>query len=106
MLLKPNQALGLSLVLHELATNAVKYGALSTDQGQVHVTWAAEAEAGGRPQMRMRWAESGGPVVEIPQKSGFGTQLIVRICEYDLEGHASLTYRPEGLLCEFTIPMG
>ena len=106
LLLKPNQALGLSLVLHELATNAVKYGALSTDTGQVHVTWAAEAAADGRQQMRMRWAESGGPIVEVPQKSGFGTQLIVRICEYDLEGHASLTYRPEGLLCEFTIPMG
>lgn len=92
----PKRALSLSLVLHELATNAAKYGALSTVQGEVRLSWAtAVGEA--EPIVHLEWTESGGPQVQAPPKSGFGTRLISRIFDYELGGEAALDFVAEGV---------
>ncbi|EKV25977.1 Chemotaxis protein methyltransferase CheR [Caenispirillum salinarum AK4] len=92
----PKRALSLSLVLHELATNAAKYGALSTPEGQIHLSWKAvnqEAE----PTVHMEWSESGGPAVHATPEGGFGTRLINRIFDYELGGEVALDFAPNGL---------
>jgi two-component system, chemotaxis family, CheB/CheR fusion protein len=101
----PKQALGLRLMMHELATNAVKYGALSTKGGTVRLSWQIEQTRHGQPQVRLRWEERGGPAVKAPKQSGFGAKLIKTACEYDLEGQARLEYAPEGLICEIHFPI-
>jgi two-component system, chemotaxis family, CheB/CheR fusion protein len=102
--LMPSQGLGLSLVLHELATNAAKYGALSCPEGRVHVSWRVEQ---GNPDRRVRllWQERGGPAVGPPAEKGFGMRLIERACTYELEGEVELNYRPDGLRCEVMFPL-
>lgn len=75
--LRPQKALALSLVLHELATNAIKHGALSVDAGSVNVTWDVTTEDGAS-RLRVSWIERGGPVVRIPIQRGFGTRLLYR----------------------------
>jgi two-component system, chemotaxis family, CheB/CheR fusion protein len=97
------QALSLSLVLHELGTNALKYGALSTPQGSVRIAWAKVDEAG-TPSLRFTWEERGGPPVVPPTDDGFGSQLILRAAEYDLAGRAQMEWAPEGLTCALTFP--
>jgi two-component sensor histidine kinase len=88
----PRQALTLSLALHELATNATKYGALSTAGGQVSVDW--EASDG---WLQLKWRESGGPMVAPPSTKGFGSRLLERLLVRDLGGQITLTYDPSGL---------
>ncbi len=100
----PKQALGLRLMVHELATNAVKYGALSTKRGTVHLSWQIEQTGDRQGQLRLRWQERGGPMVKAPKQPGFGAKLIRTACEYDLEGEARLDYPPEGLTCEIAFP--
>jgi len=90
----------LALVLHELATNAAKYGALSRAGGKLSVTWAIDA--GGACDIT--WCESDGPTVRPPTRSGFGSVLIDRSIPFDLGGTSALEYRPEGLLGRFRIP--
>jgi two-component sensor histidine kinase len=102
--LTPKQALGLRLMMHELATNAVKYGVLSTKRGTVHLSWQIEQTRHGQRQVRLRWEERGGPVVKAPKQPGFGAKLIKTACEYDLEGEARLEYALEGLICEIAFP--
>lgn len=92
----PKRALSLSLVLHELATNAAKYGALSTPQGQVWLSWITgnqEAE----PIVHLEWAETGGPEVQASPECGFGTRLINRIFDYEMGGDVALDFAAEGL---------
>lgn len=101
--LSPRQTLGLGLVLHELATNAAKYGALSVPSGRIEVRWNTE-ERDGRPHLRLDWTERGGPPVTAPREPGFGTTLIERTVAYDLGGRADLTYAPDGLRCRILIP--
>lgn len=92
--LSANKALLLTMVLHELGTNAVKYGALSVVQGQVAVDWRmAVAE---RPTLRLEWTESDGPPVTPPNHSGFGSRMITAAL-HGSEGHVEFDYRPEGL---------
>jgi two-component system, chemotaxis family, CheB/CheR fusion protein len=91
--LAPNQGLGLSLILHELGTNAAKYGALSHSEGRVHVWWQVEDGEQGR-RIRLRWEEQGGPEVEPPAEKGFGTRLIERACTHELDGEVELNYAP------------
>jgi PAS domain S-box-containing protein len=87
----------LSMGLHELATNAAKYGALSNDTGTVHLTWhVAPAEAGRRVQLT--WQESGGPPVEPPSRKGFGSLLLEQALKSEL-GPASLEFPREGVVC-------
>ncbi len=102
--LSARQVLSISLVLHELGTNAMKYGALSTPEGRVHVSWQV-ADDGGKRRLRFRWRERGGPPVTPPSDDGFGSQLIQRTAEFELSGAASIDWAPGGLTCEFEFPL-
>jgi two-component sensor histidine kinase len=103
--LVPKQALALSVALHELATNAAKYGALSAD-GKVEIEWA-EATVESIPSFRFTWTESGGPAVvePAPEKKGFGSRLIERMLANDFGGQVRTQYRPGGVVCELIAPM-
>ena len=94
----------LSLVLHELTTNAAKYGALSTEQGLLTVRWSA-SESGRPDGLRIDWVESGGPAVTRPTKRSFGTRLIERSMAKDLQGKARLDFDPAGLHCILELPL-
>lgn len=96
--LNPQAAVSLSMIIHELATNAVKYGSLSTDKGKVDVTWTAAAEEGGQ-RLVLDWRERGGPPVEQPERKGFGTRLIGRGIGNRRDGGVTLDYQPGGLHC-------
>lgn len=100
----PRPALMLAMVLHELATNAVKFGALSSPGGRVELGWSVVAN-GSRPALRIEWTESGGPLIEPRARSGFGTRLIEQGVETELGGTASLNFASEGLRCEIKVPM-
>ena len=106
MLLPPKPALAIALAIHELATNAAKYGALSTDDGKVKVSWKTIAE-GSDPSFHFEWAEKGGPrVVEPePSKKGFGTRLIEKMLQNDFGGEVVLDFKPEGLVCTLSAPL-
>lgn len=93
--LKPEAAQPLGLALHELATNATKYGALSVPGGRLSVTWRRESDP---PRLRMEWRERGGPPVEPPQSKGFGYQLIDWMVASALDGTVSLDFAREGLV--------
>lgn len=103
--LDPRRALPLSLTLHELATNSVKYGALSAGGGQVRLSWRVIEENAGERAV-LSWVERGGPVVEPPTGAGgFGTKLIERVFACELHGDAKLEYRPEGMRAEAWFPL-
>ncbi len=97
-------ALALSLALHELATNAIKYGALSNTTGVVSLVWVVEPGQGGET-LRLTWREQGGPPVTPPTRSGFGTRLIQRALPSDLGGEARLDYAPTGLVFTLAMPL-
>ncbi|WP_325169465.1 HWE histidine kinase domain-containing protein [Azospirillum agricola] len=90
----------LALVLHELATNAAKYGALSRSGGRLAVRWSVDAGGG----CEIRWEESGGPAVTPPSRTGFGTVLIDRSVPFDLGGTSDIEYHPDGVRALFRIP--
>jgi PAS domain S-box-containing protein len=92
--LAPHAALALSLALHELATNAAKYGALSAEQGRVAIEWRMDED-----HLLLEWKERGGPPVTPPERRGFGSRLIERGLESDLGGGAKLDFEPDGLRC-------
>jgi PAS domain S-box-containing protein len=94
--LQPGAALTMALVFHELATNAVKYGALSVEKGRVNLKWTLD---GPTERLRMEWAETRGPAVAKPTHKGFGSRLIERGLKGELRGHAELSYAPSGLVC-------
>jgi two-component sensor histidine kinase len=102
----PSEAtLTLGLVLHELATNAAKYGAFSVPQGRVEIAWAMQSEADS-PRLILDWSEHGGPPVQEPQRRGFGRSLIERSVAYELDGSAELTFPPAGVRCHIEVPLG
>jgi two-component sensor histidine kinase len=92
-----------ALALHELATNAVKHGALSTPSGRVDVTWSLAN--GGEPRFFLRWEESGGPAVGRPQHEGFGTTLIEKNLPSALSGTVIREFRPAGMSCRIEAPL-
>jgi two-component sensor histidine kinase len=94
----------LAMALHELATNAVKYGALSVPQGSVRVEWTL-ADAEGVPHLSLLWTESGGPAVTPPEESGFGSELIQGGIAYELHGEARIEFDPRGVRCYMNIPL-
>lgn len=102
--LPARQVVAITLILHELATNAAKYGALSAAGGRLAVQWGVEPNGSGR-LLRLRWQESGGPAVQPPGSSGFGTALIERSVTHELDGSARLDYRPDGFVCELSFPL-
>ncbi len=97
-------ALSLALMLHELATNAVKYGALSVPAGHVTVVWDVVDEAG-EPTVRLTWREAGGPRVAPPARKGFGSRLIERGLVGAVGGVVRLEYDPAGLVCRLVAPL-
>jgi CheY-like chemotaxis protein len=99
--LQPSSAQTLTLALHELATNAVKYGALSSAAGRLEVSWELKPTT-----LLLRWEESGGPRARKPAKLGFGTRIIVASIEGQLGGQAKFLWGESGLNCTLTIPRG
>lgn len=99
--LAPNDALSLGLAIHELATNAAKYGALSRPGGRVSVMWELAAP----DLVRVDWQESGGPPVPAQRGRGFGTDLIERIVAHELRNPVKLDFDPEGVRCRLLIPV-
>jgi two-component system, chemotaxis family, CheB/CheR fusion protein len=102
IMLKPQAALLLALVIHELATNAAKYGALSTPGGWVMVAWAIIG--GGARQLELTWTEQGGPKIDGLPKRGFGTELIERGIRFELQGESQIDVVDGGLHCRIVIP--
>jgi two-component sensor histidine kinase len=101
MRLEPARALMVSMALHELATNAAKYGALSNASGVIFVDWAAVA---GGKLLRLTWREAGGPPVQRPERKGFGSKLIEEAFAHQAQGRATLDFKPEGLVCILECP--
>jgi two-component sensor histidine kinase len=103
--LQPKQALALSVAVHELATNATKYGALSGG-GRVDIVWS-DQPIGSVPSFRFTWTESGGPPVSepAPDRKGFGSRLIERMLAGDFSGEVKISYRPDGVVCELIAPL-
>ena len=102
--LLPKATLALGIAFHELAVNAVKYGAFSTDAGTIAVAWHTEVLPGGE-RLILIWREQGGPVVVPPVRKGFGSQVIERGLAHELEGDVHLEYPPEGVVCTIDIPV-
>jgi len=94
---RPRAALALALALHELGTNAAKYGALSCEGGRVAIAWSEDGEA-----LRLQWKETGGPAVAAPARRGFGSRLIEQGLGADLCGRAALAFEPDGVRCTIT----
>jgi PAS domain S-box-containing protein len=96
--------LPLALIVHELATNAAKFGALSTDAGAVDIVWS-EQPVNGEPSLVLHWTERGGPPVSSPVRRGFGTRLIERGLSGQVGGLTTLRYEPGGLVCTITVAL-
>lgn len=96
-------ALSLGMIFHELATNAAKYGALSSPQGRVIVDWSIADQTDRR--LILQWTETGGPEVLQPERRGFGSRMIERNVRHDLAGEVELSYAPDGLRVTISIPL-
>jgi PAS domain S-box-containing protein len=105
VVLRPRAVLTLAMAIHELTTNAAKYGALSVPSGRIEIQWRPVRADGGRLQLRIDWAERGGPSVSEPEQRGFGSKLIEGSIAAELGGEARLGFEPHGLHCEIVIPM-
>lgn len=103
--LKPAAAQALGMALHELATNAGKYGSLSSDMGEVAISWSI-AEEKGEARFHMEWRETGGPPVSAPTAKGFGSKLMSHMTEIALQGRARVDYPPEGVIWALDAPLG
>ncbi len=98
----PQQVLPLSMAIHELLTNALKYGALSVPSGWVSISWNIASD--GRT-LALRWDENGGPTVKAPSRRGFGTRLIERGLAHELGGSVNMEFDPSGVICALEIPL-
>jgi two-component sensor histidine kinase len=96
--LTPPRAVMMSMVLHELATNAAKYGALAKGSGTIRIDWQVIGNAGAQ-RLQLVWTEAGGPPVTLPARKGFGSRLIERGAREQLGGKATTEYRPDGVVC-------
>ena len=100
VLLEPNVAQAIAVTLHELATNAAKYGGLSAPEGKVRVEWSHAADG----RLVLRWTETGGPPVKPPTRQGFGTRVMDSMIRGQQKGEIRLDWRAEGLACEIAVP--
>ena len=103
VMLKPEVGQAMAMVLHELATNAAKYGALSTKKGRVSVQWDRRPN-GNSPRLVLAWQEIGGPPVAAPENSGFGTSTIRDLIPYEFGGAVDLTLARGGVRCRVELP--
>jgi PAS domain S-box-containing protein len=95
----------MAMVLHELATNAAKYGALSTPRGRVSVRWAWRSNGGAAPAvLSLVWHEEGGPAVTVPAQTGYGTSIIRDLIPYELGGTVEHEFSPDGVRCTVALP--
>jgi PAS domain S-box-containing protein len=99
-ILEPDAAQAIAISLHELATNAAKYGALSTPSGQIRLEWSQEADG----RLRLRWIETGGPVAHKPKRQGLGSRIIEQMIVQQ-KGTVRFDWRTDGLVCEITLPV-
>ena len=100
IVLEPGVAQAIAMTLHELATNAAKYGALSHSNGQVHLQWSQAANG----QLHLRWTETGGPAAQAPTRKGVGSRIIDGMIT-QLKGTVRFEWRKDGLVCEITVPV-
>lgn len=98
-----NAAQALGLAMHELATNSVKYGALSSSAGKISVVWAYEPD-GGTPRLALTWKETGGPPVKPPERKGFGHFVMERMAAQSLDGEVNIQFLPGGLVWKISMP--
>ena len=101
--LQPQTAVTLAMVMHELCTNAAKYGALSNDLGQVNVTWRRQEDP--TPRMLLQWQEIDGPAVAPPSRRGFGSRMISRALVAEPGGDVQLHFHEQGVVCEMTVAL-
>jgi two-component sensor histidine kinase len=102
--LRPKAAVTIAMAFHELATNAVKYGALSNDRGRVEIGWRVGGE-GEEKTLSLVWRELGGPPVRMPEKRGFGSRMIERGLAAELGGSVRLQFGDGGLSCHIEAPL-
>jgi PAS domain S-box-containing protein len=100
VILKPKQAITLAMALHELCTNAIKYGALSTETGRVELHWNVSNSP--EPRLTLVWRERGGPPVEPPTRRGFGSRMVVQAISQEFDGKVTMDFPPEGLVYKIT----
>jgi two-component sensor histidine kinase len=101
VMLSSASSMGLGMALHELCTNAGKYGALSTECGRVKLSWVVSNDG----EFQLCWFERGGPPVKKPSRTGFGSKVITQVLESQIGGKVEIHYEPEGLTCEITAPL-
>ena len=106
VLLPPQPALAITMALHELFTNAIKYGALSNETGNIAFAW--RRKDGDQSRLQLIWREQGGPLVSAPKRRGFGSLLLEQTLAQDLNGEVIIEFQPEGLVCtiEASLPLG
>ncbi|QIG79496.1 PAS domain S-box protein [Sphingosinithalassobacter tenebrarum] len=102
--LEPKTAISLALAIHELATNAVKHGALSNEAGRISITWQKTEDEKGK-RLKLAWVESDGPPVSVPKRRGFGTRMIERGLAAELGGSVCIEFAAGGLRCEVDAPL-
>jgi two-component sensor histidine kinase/CheY-like chemotaxis protein len=102
--LRSATAQSIGMVVHELSTNAVKYGALSSDEGRIEIAWEIDS-SGTEPFFLVRWTERNGPPIVAPTYRGFGTTVVTRMVEMSLDGETELDYAPTGLTWKFACPL-
>lgn len=102
--LSSKSSIAFALTLHELMTNAVKYGALSNAEGKVAISWSVEP-GDDEPELHFLWSESDGPVVKMPERKGFGSRMIEKALVGYINGHASISYAPTGLVVQVRAPL-
>src|SRR5262249_7062923 len=99
--LEPKRALALGMAFHELATNAARHGALSSQNGRVNIAWSIDPER----LLHFRWEDRGGPIIGAPSHRGFGLRLIEHGLAREISGMVRLSFEPQGLVCEWTMPL-
>jgi two-component sensor histidine kinase len=104
ILLSADAVQPIAIVLHELATNASKYGALTMPEGRISVLWNSPEEDGKSSDLVLDWIETGGPPVVAPAEVGYGTGAIRNLIPYELEGSVDLAYDAEGVRCRIKLP--
>lgn len=105
VLLSAEATQALAMVLHELVTNAAKYGALSMPGGQVRVRWSRRRNGGSRAVLTIEWQESGGPAVRAPSRHGYGTSVICDLVPYELGGTVDMDYATGGVRCRIEVSL-
>ncbi|MBX9815881.1 MAG: sensor histidine kinase, partial [Sphingomonas sp.] len=101
--ISPKAAVTIAMALHELCTNAAKYGALSNESGRVRLSWTLAGRSG--PRLQLRWEERGGPTVARPSRRGFGSRMIEQALAAELQGEVRMAFLPSGLVCEIDAPI-